>query len=177
MHLSQRLKFTIVIKRCPPSVCSSLSFHIFVFSSKTTEQNLFHLKKNSTSSTKSVFLEPIRNPRWLPWPLIGWDIFNFFSSTTEQNLTVQDRDEDLNVLYQNCVFWADRKPRWPSWPPNGLKFFYTAEQNSAKLDRKQDLNILYLKFVFFRLILKTRWPPWLLICLRHLRLLLWNHWT
>jgi hypothetical protein len=26
--------------------------------------------------------EAIRNPRWLSWPLIGQDIFNFFSRTS-----------------------------------------------------------------------------------------------
>ena len=49
---------------------------------------------------------PIRNPRWLiwktrwpPWPLIGWDIFSFFSEPAEQNSTKLDRKQDLNVLY------------------------------------------------------------------------------
>ena len=58
VHLSRRLKWTIVITRCP-----SLTFHIFDFSSETAEQN----------STKL------------------------------------DRKQDLNVLYQVCVFRADRK--------------------------------------------------------------------
>ena len=35
----------------------------------------------STSSTKFVFFGPIRKTRWLPKPLIGWDIFNFSSET------------------------------------------------------------------------------------------------
>ena len=33
--------------------------------------------KNSRSSTKFVFFGPIGNTRWTPWPLIGWDIFDF----------------------------------------------------------------------------------------------------
>ena len=43
--------------------------------------------------------------RWLPWPLISWDIFDFSS---ERNSTKLDRKQDLNVLYQVCVFGADQ---------------------------------------------------------------------
>ena len=34
--------------------------------------------KISTPSTKFVFFGPIRKTKWPPWPLIGWDIFDFF---------------------------------------------------------------------------------------------------
>ena len=63
----------------------------------------------STSSTKFVFFAPIVKTRWPPWPLIVWDIFDFFSETAEQNSTKLNRQKDLNVFYQVCVFWADRK--------------------------------------------------------------------
>ena len=65
--------------------------------------------KISTSSTKFVFFGPIGKTRWQPWPLIGWDIFDFSSETAERNSTKLDRKQDLNVLYQVCVFLADRK--------------------------------------------------------------------
>ena len=42
-------------------------------------------RKNATSSTKFVFFGSIGKTRWPPWPLIGWDIFDFFSETAEQN--------------------------------------------------------------------------------------------
>ena len=61
------------------------------------------------SSTKFVFFGPIGKTRWLPWPLIGWDIFDFSSEIAERNSTKLDRKKDLNVLYQVCVFQADRK--------------------------------------------------------------------
>ena len=67
--------------------------------------------KISTSSTKFVFFRPIRKTRWPPWPLIGWDIFDFSSETAEWNSTKLDRKQDLNVLYQVCVFRADRKTK------------------------------------------------------------------
>ena len=65
--------------------------------------------KISTSSTKFVFFGPIGKTRWPPWPLIGWDIFNFSSETAERNSTKLDRKQDLNVLYHVCVFQAYRK--------------------------------------------------------------------
>ena len=46
--------------------------------------------KSSTSSTKFVFFVPIANPRWLPWPLIGWNIFR--------------------LLLHNC--WMDFEETW-----------------------------------------------------------------
>ena len=63
----------------------------------------------SLSSTKFVCFGPIRKTRWSPLPLIGWDTFDFSSETAERNLTKLDRKQDLNVLYQVCVFRADLK--------------------------------------------------------------------
>ena len=228
MHLSRRLKYTIVITHCPSSVRPSsvrrpsLTFHIFDFSSETSERNstkldrkqdpnvlyqvcvfradwknkmatpasdwLRHFRlllwnrwtefnetwqearlqrplpslcflgrsekqdgrpglwladtfsnsplkplngiqrnltgsKNSTSSTKFVFFGPIRKTRWLPWPLIGWDIFEFSSETAEQNSTQLDRKQDLKARYQVCVFQADRKNKMAALTPDWLRHF------------------------------------------------------
>ena len=93
---------------------------------------------------------------------------NFFSETAERNSTKLDRMQDLNVLYQVCVFRADRKNkiaarRQPLIGLDILDFFSEInEQNSTKLDRKQDLNVLY-QVCFFGQIWKTKWPPWPLI--------------
>ena len=65
--------------------------------------------KISTSSTKFVFFRPINKTRWLPWPLIGWYIFDASSETAERNSTKLDWKQDLNVLYQVCVFQTDWK--------------------------------------------------------------------
>ena len=255
MHLSRRLKCTIVITRCPSSVLSSvrpsLTFHIFNFSCDTVEQNstkldrkqnlnvlyqvcafqaelknkmaplasdwlrhfwllwnrwtefnetwqearsqrslpslcfsgraekqdgrpglwlaekcftsplklLIGIQRNLTgskisiSSTKFVFFRPIGKTRWPPWPLIGWDIFDFSSETAEQNSTKLDRKQDLNVLYQVCFFFGPiGKTRWHPWPLIGRYIFEfsseTAERNSMKLDRKQDINVLYQVCIF-----------------------------
>ena len=115
------------------------------------QQNLTG-KMISMSSTKFVFFGPIRKIRWPPWPLIGWDIFDFFSETAERNSTKLDRKQDLNVLYQFCVFGLIGKTRWPPQPLIGWDIFdffsETAEKNSTKLDRKQDPNVLYQACVF-----------------------------
>ena len=109
--------------------------------------------KISKPSTKFVFFGPIGKTRWPPWPLIGWDIFDFSSETAEPNSTKLDRKQDLNALYQVCVFRADRKiknGRPGLWLAETYFVFSseTAEPNSAKLDRKQDLNVLYQVCVF-----------------------------
>ena len=67
-----------------------------------------------------MFFEPIGKTRWPPWPLIGWDIFDFSSETAERNSRKLDRKQDLNVLYQVSVFRADRKNKMAAlasdWP-------------------------------------------------------------
>ena len=55
---------------------------------------------------------------FLDWPLIGGDIFDFFSETSDQNSTKLDRKQDLNVLYQVFVFQADWKKQ--NGRPGGL---------------------------------------------------------
>ena len=89
---------------------------------KGIQQNLTG-SKISTSSTKFVFFGPIRKTRWPPWLLIGWDIFDFSSETAERNLMKLDRKQDFNVLYQVCVFRADRKNKMAALVSDGLRHF------------------------------------------------------
>ena len=81
--------FTIVITRCP----SSLTFHIFYFSSETAERNSTKLdrKKDLNVLYQVCVLGPIGKTRWPSRPLIGWDIFDFFAETAERNSTKLDR--------------------------------------------------------------------------------------
>ena len=41
--------------------------------------------------------------------VVNFHIFDFSSETVKQNSTKLNRKQDLNVLYQICVFRADRK--------------------------------------------------------------------
>ena len=83
--------------------------------------------KISTSSTKFVFFGPIGKTRWPPWPLIGWDIFDFSTETAEWISTKLDRKQDLNVLYhlasQVCVFRVDRKSKMAALASDWLRHF------------------------------------------------------
>ena len=135
----------------------------------------------SMSSTKFVFFRRIGKTRWPPWPLIGWDIFDYSSETSERNSTKLDRKEDLNVLYQVwCFLGRSGKTRWLPWPLIGWDIFHfsseTAKRNSTKLDRKQDLNVLYHVCVF-RADRKNEMAALASDWLRHFWLLLWNRWT
>ena len=126
------------------------------------QQNLTG-SKISTSSTKFVFFGPIGKTRWPPLPLIGWDIFDFFSETAERNSTKLDRKQDLNFLYQVCVFRADRKKQ------DGRPGLWLTETFSTSLLKSlkgiqrnligSKISTSSTKFVFFGAIGKTRWPP------------------
>ena len=89
--------------------------------------------KISMPSTKFVFFGLIGKTRLPPWPLIGWDIFDFSSETTEQNSTKLNRKQDLNALYQVCVFGPIGKTRWRSWPLMDWRHFRLPLWNSWRL--------------------------------------------
>ena len=76
-----------------------------------------------TPSTKFVFFGPIRKTKWPPWPLNGWDIFDFSSETTERNSLKLDRKQDLNALYQVYVLRADRKNKMAALASDWLRHF------------------------------------------------------
>ena len=170
-----------MIIRCPSSVRPSLTLTFLTSPLKPLNRIQRNLtgSKISTSSTKFVFFGPIGKTRWPPWPLIGWDIFDFFSKTTEGNSMKLDRKQDLNVLYQVCVFRADRKTKWPPRTLIGWDIFdfssEAAERNWKKLDRKQDLNVLYQVSVF-RVDRKNKMVALASDLLTHFLLLLWNCW-
>ena len=55
-----------------------------------------------------------------------WLAETFFTSpeTAERNLKKLDRKQDLNVLYQVCVFQADRKNKMAALASDGLRHFW-----------------------------------------------------
>ena len=79
--------------------------------------------KIKASSTKFVFFGQIGKTRWPLRPLIGWDIFDFSSETAERNSTKLKRKQDLNDLYQVCVFRADRKNKMAALASDWLRHF------------------------------------------------------
>ena len=141
VHLSQRLKCTIVIMRCPSSVVRRLS--------------------------------SVR-------PSLTFHIFDFFSETTGQISTKLDRKQVLNVLYQVCIFHADRKSKMAALASDWLKHFSTFSPQLLNgfwrnLTRSKSSSPS-IRFVFFVPTGNPRWPPWPLIGWNIFRLFHRNRW-
>ena len=116
-----------------------------------------------TSSTKFVFFGMIEKTRWPPWPLIGWDIFDFSSETAERNSTKLDRKQDLNVLYQVCVFRADWKNKIAALASDWLRHFRLlwnrwTEFNETWQEARSQCPLPSV--CFSGRSKKKRWPPW-----------------
>ena len=78
-----------------------------------------------------------------------------------------DRKQDLNVLYQVCVFQADQKNKMAALASDWLRHFRLLLRNRwsefNETWQEENLNVLYKVCVFWA-DRKTRWPPWPLIC-------------
>ena len=184
VHLSRRLKCTIVITPCPSSVCRPSVVNISLSTSPLKPLNRIQRNltgsKNSTSSTKFVFFGSFGKTRWPPLPLIGRDIFNFSSETTERNSTKLDRKQDLNVFYKVCVFRADRKNKMAALASDWLRHFrlllrnHWTEYNKTWQEARSQRP---LPSLCFWADLKNKMAALASDWLRHFRLLLWNCWT
>ena len=108
------------------------------------------------------FLGGDRKNKMVAWPLMCWDIYDFSSETVERNSTKLDRKQDLNVLYQVCVFGADRNNKIAALAPDWLRPLKLLNGNQRNLTGSK-ISDSSTKFVFFGPIVKTRWPPWPLI--------------
>ena len=65
-----------------------------------------------------LLLVAIRNPRWPPWTLIGWVIFDFFSRTIAWTITKLSTNVCLVVLKKCCYFslqWEIQDGRHGLW--------------------------------------------------------------
>ena len=56
-------------------------------------------------------------------PSLTFHIFDFSSKTAEQNSTKLDRKQELNILYQVCVFRADQKNKMAAIASDWLRHF------------------------------------------------------
>ena len=128
-----------------------------------------------------MFFGSIGKTRWPPWPLIGWDIFDFSSETIERNSTKTWQEaRSKRPLPSLCFSGRSEKQDGAPWPLICWDIFdlssETAERNSTKLDRKQDLNVLY-QVCIFRADQKNKMAALASDWLKPFRLLLWNRWT
>ena len=111
------------------------------------------------SSTEYVYFGPIGIPRWPPRPLIGLDIFNFSTETTEENSRKLDRKQDLDVLYQVWIFWADWETKMAALASNWLRHFGSPLKPLNRIQgnfRASKISKSYSKFVFFGPILENQ---------------------
>ena len=79
--------------------------------------------KISMSFTKFVFWDQLEKQDGRPGLWFCWDIFDFSSETAERNSMKLYRKQDLNVLYQVCVFWANRKNKMAAPASDWLRHF------------------------------------------------------
>ena len=54
-------------------------------------------------------LGPIVKTRYLSWPLIGWNLFDFSTDNAERNSTKHKGKQDINVHYHVCVLGRSGK--------------------------------------------------------------------
>ena len=167
-HLNWRLKCTIVIMRCPspvvrPSVRpSSLTFHIFDFSSYTTERNSTKLYRQlglTVPYRVCVFRVDRKNKitamgsYWLRhFPLLLWTEFN-------ENLQEARYQRPLPSFF----FGADQKNKMAALASDQLRHFRLLLWNhwtefSKTWHEARSYNDLYHVCVFWP-IWKSRWLP------------------
>ena len=95
-----------------PGLCM-IGWYIFDFFSSQNQQTELDETWLEAISQRPLlclcFFRPIGKSRWLPWPLIDWNICTFFSATAEENSIKFDIKKDLKVPYKLkvSVFRAD----------------------------------------------------------------------
>ena len=136
--------------------------------------------KISTSSNKCVFFGPIGKTRWPPGLWLAETTFFFSSETAEGNSTKLDRKQDLNVLYQVCVFRADPKNKMAALASYWLRHFWLLIWNRwTEFNRTwlEERNQCPLPSLCFRSDRKNKMAALASDWLRHFRLLLCNSWV
>ena len=138
--------------------------HFRLLWNRWTELNETWQEVRSQRSVQSLcFSGWSEKQKWPPWPLIAWDIFDFSPETAERNSTKIVRKQDLNVLYQVCVFGPIGRTSWPPWPLIGRDIFdfssETTERNSTKLTGSK-ISTSTIKFCIFRADRKNKMDNW-----------------
>ena len=125
VHMSRRLKCTIVITRCPSSVVRPYVRHrwlstFYDLSSETAERNSMKFDRkqdlNVLYQAKFVLFRADRKNKKADRPLIGWDIFSFSSETAEWNSTKLDRKQNLNAPTIFVIFGPMVKNKMAALP-------------------------------------------------------------
>ena len=93
VHLSQRHYCDHALSVVRPSSVVNFSHFRLLLWNRWTELNKTWQEARSQRPLPSLCFSgrSEKNTRWPPWSLIGWDIFDFSSETTEGNSTKLDR--------------------------------------------------------------------------------------
>ena len=105
-------------------------FEILLWNQWTEYNKTWQETKSQRPLPSLCFLGSTGTTRWPPWPLIGWDILDFSSETAKGSSTKLGRKQDLNVLYQVCAFWANRKNKISDLASDWFKHFRLLLWNS-----------------------------------------------
>ena len=101
-----------------PSMAVSITWYIHW----TEDGFLVHLSRRLKCT---IVITPVVRPS-----IVNFLIFNFFSEMAERNSTKLDRKQDLNILYQVCVFRADWKKKMAALASDWLRHFWLLLWNS-----------------------------------------------
>ena len=161
---------------------SSLTFHIFDFSSKTTEQNSMKLDRKQDLWTElNETWQEARSQRPLPSLCFSgqsekqdghpgiWLAETFSTSPMKPLNRIQWNliGSKMSTSSTKFVFFGRiRKTRWPPWPLIGWEFSTSPLKPLNGIQRNMKgskMSSSSTKFVFLGPIGKTRWPPWPLI--------------
>ena len=175
VHLSRRLKCTIVITRCPSSVVRpsvrrpSLTFHIFDFSSETAERNSMKLDRKQDLNVLykvCVFRADLKNNMaalasdWLRhFRLLLWNCWTEFNETWQE---ARSQHPLPSLCFSGRLEKQDGRPGlWlaETFSTSPLKLLNGIQRNLTG----SKISTSSTKFVFFGPIWKTTWPPWPLI--------------
>ena len=105
--------------------------HSSPFIKKSLPENFFSCCESGVLQQTNIFSapEPMAQVHYCDHllsvvrPSLTFHIFDFSSETTEQNSTKLDRKQELNILYQVCVFRVDRKNKMAALATDWLRHF------------------------------------------------------
>ena len=105
----------------------------------------FHKWSSSGPEEVLLLFVAIGFPRWPPWTLIGWDIFDFFSRTTAGTITKLAINVPFIAL-QKCRYFLLRWkiPRWLPWTLIGWDIFNFFSRTTAWMITKLATNVPFM---------------------------------
>ena len=110
-------------------------------------------------------------------PSLTFYILNFSFETAERNSTKLVRKQDVNVLYQVCVFRANQKNKMVARHTICWDIFDFSSSATAERNWQEARSQCHLRSLCFRTDWKNKMAAPACDWLRHFRLLLWHRWT